>query len=130
MLASGKGFDVNYPVAYTHLSYAVTGREINSSMLPADAGCIVDNVETICSIYDAVALGRPVSYTHLWCNGACNVVRRHKPCTKHKATTTEMGEQIIYIKAFAGSEHVDCLLYTSCVRRIIPSVSEWSSPEP
>ena len=21
----------------------------------------------------------------LWCNGACNVVRRHKPCTKHKA---------------------------------------------
>ena len=39
------------------LIYAVTGREINSSMLPADAGCIVDNVETICSIYDAVALG-------------------------------------------------------------------------
>ena len=29
-------------------------------MLPADAGCIVDNVETICSIYDAVALGRPI----------------------------------------------------------------------
>ena len=42
------------------LIYAVTGREINSSMLPADAGCIVDNVETICSIYDAVALGRPI----------------------------------------------------------------------
>ena len=43
-----------------HLIYAVTGRAINSSMLPADAGCIVDNVETICSIYDAVALGRPI----------------------------------------------------------------------
>ena len=42
------------------LIYAVTGREINSSMLPADAGCIVDNVETICSIYDAVVLGRPI----------------------------------------------------------------------
>lgn len=29
------------------LIYAVTGRAINSKMLPADAGCIVDNVETI-----------------------------------------------------------------------------------
>ena len=26
--------------------YAVTGRKVNSSMLPADAGCIVDNVDT------------------------------------------------------------------------------------
>ena len=43
------------------LIYAVTGgREINSTMLPADAGCIVDNVETIIAIYNAVKLGRPV----------------------------------------------------------------------
>ena len=28
------------------LIYAVTGRKINSSMLPADVGCIVDNVDT------------------------------------------------------------------------------------
>ena len=27
--------------------YAVTGRKVNSSMLPADAGCIVDNVDTV-----------------------------------------------------------------------------------
>ncbi|MBQ4293370.1 MAG: electron transport complex subunit RsxC [Lachnospiraceae bacterium] len=39
--------------------YAVTGRSINSKMLPADAGCVVDNVETVTSIYDAVKLGRP-----------------------------------------------------------------------
>ncbi|MBQ6441609.1 MAG: electron transport complex subunit RsxC [Lachnospiraceae bacterium] len=39
--------------------YAVTGRMINSKMLPADAGCVVDNVETITSVYDAVKLGRP-----------------------------------------------------------------------
>lgn len=39
---------------------ATTGREINSKMLPADAGCIVDNVETLVSIYKAVKLGRPV----------------------------------------------------------------------
>ena len=42
------------------LIYAVTGRAINSKMLPADAGCIVDNVETIISIYNAVKLGMPV----------------------------------------------------------------------
>ena len=29
-------------------------------MLPADAGCIVDNVETLISIYNAVKLGKPV----------------------------------------------------------------------
>ena len=43
------------------LIYAVTGREINSKMLPADAGCIVDNVETIIAIYNAVKLGKPVT---------------------------------------------------------------------
>ncbi len=42
------------------LIYAVTGRAINSKMLPADAGCIVDNVETITAIYNAVKLGIPV----------------------------------------------------------------------
>ena len=42
------------------LIYAVTGRKINSSMLPADVGCIVDNVETAAAVYRAVALGEPV----------------------------------------------------------------------
>lgn len=42
------------------LIYATTHREINSTMLPADAGCIVDNVETLISIYKAVKLGKPV----------------------------------------------------------------------
>lgn len=42
------------------LIYATTGREINSSMLPADVGCVVDNVDTVCAIYRAVIQGRPV----------------------------------------------------------------------
>ena len=42
------------------LIYATTGREINSSMLPADAGCVVDNVDTVVAVYKAVILGRPV----------------------------------------------------------------------
>lgn len=42
------------------LIYAVTGRSINSSMLPADAGCIVDNVATAIAIHEAVILGKPL----------------------------------------------------------------------
>ena len=42
------------------LIFACTGRAINSKMLPADAGCIVDNVETILAIHDAVKHGKPV----------------------------------------------------------------------
>lgn len=42
------------------LIYAVTGRKINSSMLPADVGCIVNNVDTIVAVYRAVVEGRPL----------------------------------------------------------------------
>ena len=42
------------------LIYACTGRSINSKMLPADAGCIVDNVETMVAIYNAVKNGIPL----------------------------------------------------------------------
>ncbi len=42
------------------LIYAVTGRAINSSQLPADAGCIVDNVDTIVAVNRAVREGKPL----------------------------------------------------------------------
>ena len=42
------------------LIYAVTGRSVNSSMLPADAGCIVDNIGTVIAIYDAVCKTTPL----------------------------------------------------------------------
>lgn len=42
------------------LIYAVTGRKINSSMLPADVGCIVDNVDTVTAIGQAVLYGKPL----------------------------------------------------------------------
>lgn len=44
------------------LIYATTGRMINSSMLPADAGCIVNNCDTISAIYRAVYEGRPLMH--------------------------------------------------------------------
>lgn len=46
--------------AERQLIYAVTKRKINSSMLPADAGCIVNNCDTIYAIYQAVYAGRPL----------------------------------------------------------------------
>lgn len=42
------------------LIYAVTGRKLNSAMLPADVGCIVDNVDTVIAIYMAVCKTTPL----------------------------------------------------------------------
>ena len=39
---------------------AITGRKVNSSMLPADAGCIVDNIDTVIAIYMAVCKTTPL----------------------------------------------------------------------
>ena len=53
--------ETKYPQgAERQLIYATTGRKINSSMLPADVGCIVDNVDTVVAIYRAVTEGRPL----------------------------------------------------------------------
>ena len=41
------------------LIYACTKRAINSKMLPADAGCIVDNCETLVAINKAVTENKP-----------------------------------------------------------------------
>ena len=43
-----------------HLIYAITKREVPSGALPSAVNCIVDNVVTIISVYNAVAEGRPV----------------------------------------------------------------------
>ena len=56
-----KTLKTKYPQgAERMLIYAVTGRKINSSMLPADAGCIVDNVDTVVAISQAVLKGKPL----------------------------------------------------------------------
>lgn len=58
---SVKALRTKYPQgAERQLIYATTGRKINSSMLPADVGCIVNNVDTIVSVYRAVVEGRPL----------------------------------------------------------------------
>ena len=56
-----KALMTKYPQgAERQLIYAVTKRAINSTMLPADVGCIVDNVETLIGIHNAVIKGKPL----------------------------------------------------------------------
>lgn len=46
--------------AERQLIYAITGRKINVSKLPADVGCIVDNVDTVIGVYNAVCKNTPL----------------------------------------------------------------------
>lgn len=55
-----KVLKTKYPQgAERQIIYVVTGRSINSKKLPADAGCIVDNVQTVLAVYDAVCKCKP-----------------------------------------------------------------------
>ncbi len=56
-----KVLKTKYPQgAERQLIYATTKRKVNSSMLPADAGCVVQNVESVVTIYSAAILGKPL----------------------------------------------------------------------
>ncbi len=56
-----KVLETKYPQgAERQLISASTGRKINSSMLPSDVGCVVDNVDTVISIYMAICESTPL----------------------------------------------------------------------
>ena len=58
-----KALKTKYPQgSERQLIYATTGRAINSSMRPADAGCVVNNVDTVIAIYHAVMEGKPLMH--------------------------------------------------------------------
>ena len=74
------------------LIYAVTGRKINSSMLPADAGCIVDNCDTVIAIYMAVCESTPLMRRIVTITGdAVN-----EPCNLNVKTGTLYSELLEY----------------------------------
>ena len=67
-----KALKTKYPQgSERHLIYAVTGRELNSKMLPADVGCVVNNVDTILSVRSAIYEGRPLLYRIVTVTGDC-----------------------------------------------------------
>lgn len=51
------------------LIYAVTGRKINSKMLPADAKCVVVNTSTCFAIYNALYENIPLIYRYMTVTG-------------------------------------------------------------
>lgn len=74
--------------------YASTGRKINASMLPADAGCIVNNVDSMIAIYMAVCESTPlirriITVTGDAINNPCNV--NVKTGTNYKELIDEAG---------------------------------------
>ena len=50
---------------------AVLGREIPSGKLPADAGCVIQNVGTLIAMSDAFRLGKPLIERALTISGGC-----------------------------------------------------------
>lgn len=67
-----KALRTKYPQgSERHLIYACTGRELNSKMLPADVGCVVNNVDTILSVRSAIYEGRPLIYRIVTVTGNC-----------------------------------------------------------
>lgn len=56
-----KVLKTKYPQgAERQLIYASTGRKICAGMLPSDVGCVVDNIDTVISIYNAVCESMPL----------------------------------------------------------------------
>lgn len=51
------------------LIYATTGKKIHSKMLPADVGCIVNNVATVIAVYQAVKFDHPLISTIITLTG-------------------------------------------------------------
>lgn len=88
---SVKALKTKYPQgAERQLIYATTGRKINHTMLPADAGCVVNNVDTLVAIHAAVTEGRPLMERIVTVTG--DAIR--KPCNFKVRIGTNYSELI------------------------------------
>lgn len=85
--------------AERQLIYANTGRYINSKMLPADVGCIVHNVDTIYSIYEAVREGKPLITRIVTVTGDAI----ENPCNFKVRTGTSYAELVEAAGGFKGT---------------------------
>lgn len=85
--------------AERQLIYANTGRYINSKMLPADVGCIVHNVDTIYSIYEAVREGKPLITRIVTVTGDAI----ENPCNLKVRTGTSYAELVEAAGGFKGT---------------------------
>ena len=59
-----------YPMgSEKHLIYCCTGRKVPVGKLPADAGCVVQNIATALATYEAVELNKPLYERYMTCSG-------------------------------------------------------------
>ena len=84
-----------YPMgAEKQLIFSTLGREIPSGGLPADVGALVENVATCAAVYEAIALGRPLTQ---------RVVTVTGPLVRRPANVlTRVGTRIADLLAFCG----------------------------
>lgn len=75
-----------------HLIYALTQRQVPSGKLPIEVGSIVQNIDSIVSIYHAVAMGQPVMRRIVTISG--NGVK--KPCNLEVKIGTSFREVLEY----------------------------------
>lgn len=86
-----KALKTKYPQgSERQIIYATTGRAINSSMLPADAGCVVNNVDTVIAVYTAIMEGRPLMHRIVTVTG--DAIK--KPCNYKVRIGTNYAELI------------------------------------
>ena len=81
------------------------GIEIPSAKLPADAGCIISNVGTVCAISDAFRLGVPLIERSLTISG--NAVE--KPCNIRVPVGTLVSDLIPDVFSLKEGKAVKCI---------------------
>lgn len=61
-----------YPMgSEKHLIYCCTGRKVPPAKLPADVGCVVQNIATSFAVYEAVELNKPLFERTVTVSGQC-----------------------------------------------------------
>ncbi len=61
-----------YPMgSEKHLIYCCTGRRVPPGKLPADAGCVVQNIATSYAVYEAIELDKPLFERVVTVSGQC-----------------------------------------------------------
>lgn len=81
------------------------GIEIPSAKLPADAGCIISNVGTVCAISDAFRLGKPLIERALTVSGGAV----EKPCNLKVPVGTLISDLIPTAFTLKEGEAVKCI---------------------
>lgn len=99
-----KVLESSYPQgAERLLIYACTGKQLSSSMLASDAGALVLNVDTVCAIYQALVLGRPLTERVITVTGKALA----RPCNFQVRIGTSFSELIDAAGGFVKEpEHI------------------------